>query len=172
MEVLKEINNRRSIRKYSNKKVTNEEIEMILKAAMQAPSARNQRPWHFLVLTKEKNNDVIKKIASRIDTMKFIKDASFVIIFMFSEDNLTVKHMAVQDMSSAVTLSLVEAASLNIGSCWCGVYPKEDRMNIIKEECQIKGYIPFALVSYGYPKEENDLNFINRFEEERIHYLG
>ena len=170
--MLKEIKERRSVREYSDKEVEKEKIELIIRAAMQAPSARNQRPWHFLVLTKEKNINEITQISEKIDTMKFIKDASFVIIFMADTKKIPVKVMFDQDMSSAVTLSLIQATKLQIGSCWCGVYPRKDRIEIIRDVCNIKEYEPFALVAYGYPKDEKSLYFKDRFDEERIHYLG
>ena len=49
--MMKEIFHRTSIRKYKEKNVSKEDIEVLLKAAMAAPSAGNQQPWHFYVVT-------------------------------------------------------------------------------------------------------------------------
>ena len=57
---MKEIFHRTSIRRYLDKEIEEEKIELLLKAAMQAPSAANQQPWEFTVVT---NKDVLKELA-------------------------------------------------------------------------------------------------------------
>ena len=58
MEILKEILNRRSIRKYKDKEIPDEVVAKLLHAAMQAPSANNQQPWEFIVV---KNKETLKR---------------------------------------------------------------------------------------------------------------
>ncbi len=168
---MKIINERRSIRKYSDEAVSNEIIEKILRAAMQAPSARNQKPWHFLVCTKEKRKDLLEKTSLELKNVSMAKDASFVIIFMTDKTNLLTEMMYPQDLSSAVTMSLLEACENGVGSCWCGIYPNEERMNKIKEIYDIKDYEPFAIVCYGYPQNKEDIKYIERYDESRIHWV-
>ncbi|GHV93096.1 NADH dehydrogenase [Spirochaetia bacterium] len=48
--VLTAIAERRSIRAYKSDKVTREQFDTLLKAAEEAPSARNSQPWHFSVV--------------------------------------------------------------------------------------------------------------------------
>ena len=57
--VLEAIADRRSIRGYKPEQITKEQLDIILKAGEQAPSARNQQPWHFTVV---QNKDLIKEI--------------------------------------------------------------------------------------------------------------
>ena len=59
MEIIEAINKRRSIRKYTKKKISKSILEKILKAAMQAPSANNKQPWQFIVIDSE---DILEKI--------------------------------------------------------------------------------------------------------------
>ena len=47
---MKVIDNRRSVRKFSNQEVDQVIVEKLLRAAMQAPSAGNQQPWEFIVV--------------------------------------------------------------------------------------------------------------------------
>lgn len=51
---MQEIENRRSIRKYKDQQIEKVLIEQIVKAAIQAPSAKNRQPWKFLILSQEK----------------------------------------------------------------------------------------------------------------------
>ncbi|MEM3527874.1 MAG: nitroreductase family protein, partial [Candidatus Bathyarchaeia archaeon] len=43
---------RRSIRKYTDQPIPDDKVKMLLKAAMSAPSAGNQQPWHFIVINE------------------------------------------------------------------------------------------------------------------------
>ncbi len=166
MEVIK---NRRSIRKYINKEVTKECILEILKASMQAPSARNQQPWEFLVVT---NKDKLVKCSEELPNTKMVKDASAVIVYLTNKSNLTTPGMYPQDLAAAVQNGLLCATNLKIGSCWCGIYPNEERMNKVKEVFGIsKDYLePFAIVALGYPESEDEFKFIDRFNEKKIHF--
>lgn len=160
------INLRRSVREYSEVEVEEEKIRLILKAAMQAPSARNQQGTRYLVV---KDKEKLLKISEQFQTMRFAKDASFAIIFLIDLRDLKVLAMAPADAAASLENSLIEASSLGVGSCWCGVYPNEERIVDLKKMFKINDFfVPFGLVTYGYPKEEP--KFINRFDENKIFY--
>jgi len=61
--ILKAIAERRSIRAYKNEKITREQFDIILKAAVQAPSARNSQPWHFSVV---QNRAILDDITAEV----------------------------------------------------------------------------------------------------------
>ncbi len=77
MEILKEILNRRSIRKFQDKQVEDDVIKKILHAAMQAPSANNEQPWEFIVV---KNKDTLLKMTEIHPYAKMLKEAAIAII--------------------------------------------------------------------------------------------
>lgn len=159
---------RRSIRKYINKPLDKEAITSILQAAMQAPSARNQQPWHFLVV---QDQEKIKEYAKQTTNAKFLETAPCIIIFLTDKKNLKTEAMYPQDLSAAIENALLQAASLKIGSCWCGTYPNPERMNIVSKEFQIPSrFEPFAVVGFGYPSEEEAFHHVDRFDESRIYY--
>ena len=54
METLEAILTRRSIREYIPQAVPDKLVQELLAAAMQAPSAGNQQPWHFILVTERK----------------------------------------------------------------------------------------------------------------------
>ena len=59
MEAIEAILTRRSVRRFTPQPVSEEEITLLLRAAMQAPSAGNAQPWHFVVVTERSALDAI-----------------------------------------------------------------------------------------------------------------
>lgn len=163
------INNRRSIRTYSDKAITKDEIMGIIRASMQAPSARNQQPWEFLVVTdKEK----LVKCSEELANTRMLKGAKAAIIYLTDKRNLITPMMYPQDLSAAIQNGLLYATSIKIGTCWCGIYPNEERMNKVREVFNInKEYLePFAVVALGHPLNEGDFRYIDRFDERKVHF--
>lgn len=164
------INSRRSVRKYLDKKIEKEKIDLILKAAMQAPSARNQQPWKFLVCADKSKNT---ELSLATPNMKFLNEAPLVIVFLTDLSVLTVPHMYAQDMSAAIENALLEARSLNIGSCWCGTYPDEVRMNKVKEIFSLEENLePFAVVGFGYPLDNDAFKYVDRYNPDKVIFYG
>lgn len=162
------INIRRSVRKFNDKPIEKEKIELILRAAMQAPSARNQQPWKFLV---SENKETFVKLSNATPNMSFINGASLVIVYLTDLTSLKTPMMYPQDLSAAIENSLLEACSLGIGSCWCGTYPNGERMQKVREIFNLDNDLePFAVVGFGYPEDENSFKFVDRFDEKKIIY--
>lgn len=165
---MKEIFIRRSVRTYDNRPVEQEKIIQMLKAGMQAPSARNQQPWSFLVLQdKEKLN----KLSEATPHARMCKDAGGVICLLIDTTKNLASHMWAQDMSACMQNILLEGTHLGLGAVWIGVYPNEERMNNLRNILNIPDrYLPFALCSFGYPKDENANHFVDRFDPNRIFF--
>ncbi len=166
---MKIIDTRRSVREYSDKEVSDKDITKILKAAMQAPSARNQQPWEFLVV---KDQEKKAKIASLVPAMRMAESASFLIIFLTRTSRLTAPMYYLEDMGSSVTCAMLEARSLGIGSVWCGVSPVKERMETVRSVFDINDETiePFALVCFGYPKSEDAFKKVKRYDKKRVHF--
>lgn len=166
---MKVIDTRRSIREYSDKLVEDKEILKILKAAMQAPSARNQQPWEYLIIRDQEKKE---KIANSVPAMRMASGANFLIIFLTRKDKLTSPLYYLEDMGSTVTYAMLEARAQGIGSVWCGVAPNPERMEIVRDVFDIKDekYEPFALVCFGYPKDENAFVKAKRYDKKKVHF--
>ncbi len=157
---------RRSVRTYSDKKVEDEKIDKILRAAMQAPSGANQQPWEFLVLNSKESLDILKNY---LPTAKMVQEASVIIVFLEKTD-VRVPYFTHQDMGACVQNALLEAAYLELGSCWIGVQ-KGEREDFLRESFNIpNGVNPFAIVTIGYPAIKEANCFVDRFLEEKIHF--
>ncbi len=75
----------------------------------------------------------------------------------------------IQDMSAAIQNMLLEAEHLDLGTCWCGVYPRPELVEKITEILHLPaGIIPVAVIALGHPSEKKASP--ERFITERIHY--
>lgn len=82
---MKEIFERRSIRKYMDKPVEDEDLQKLLRAAMYAPSAGNEHPWHFVVV---KNRETLLKIPTFHPHTMMLKEAPLAIVVCGDTSNL------------------------------------------------------------------------------------
>ncbi len=159
---MEEIFQRRSIRKYSKKNITNEDINKIIKAGMNAPSSWNSKPWEFIVIN---DKSILEKLSNVTEFSKMINDADKAIV-VFGKDEK--KHWQ-QDLAACTQNILLMATSLDIGTCWIGVAPDETNENKVRKICNIPNeYRPFSIISMGYSDKEKEPN--NVFDEEKIHY--
>ena len=162
------INKRRSVRQYKNQPIEQEKIEAMLKAAMQAPSARNQQPWQFLVI---QDKDNLHKLSHISKNAQMVRQAGVAFVLLIDTQNLRIPEMAPVDLAAATENLLLKATDLGLGSVWIGVYGREGRPNLVKEVCSIPKHLePFSIVSVGYPLDENANYFIDRFDKSKITY--
>jgi nitroreductase len=165
METMEAIFSRRSIRQYTSKRVSREVIREILKAAMCAPSAGNERPWHFMVLTDREILDEIPKIHPYA---AMLKQASAAVLVC--GDATLEKHKGywVLDCAAATENMLLAAHAKGLGAVWCGVYPSEDRVENLKKLLKLpEQIVPFSLIPLGFPAEIKPSS--ERFDSSRVH---
>jgi len=171
-ECLEMVYTRRSIRSYSDRKISDDEIVKILKAAMQAPSAGNEQPWHFVVV---RDRETLKKMSEAFTFGQMLPNANVAIV-VCADPKLSKYpyEMWVQDCSAATQNILIAARMLGIGSVWLGVYPRKERMEKLRRILGIPDdIVVFSVVSLGYPKSEKEFyEAQDRFREERIHTEG
>ncbi len=152
------LENRRSIRKFTDRVVEDEKIEQLLRSAMQAPSAGNQQPWEFIVVTDE---NIQKELSTLSPYATPILNAPVSIIVAGSQNALKFEDYVSQDLSAATQNILLKAVELDLGAVWLGVAPLQDRMDIISKALNLPDYIhPFSVVSLGYSDDKN--TFIDR----------
>ncbi|MGI6778728.1 MAG: nitroreductase family protein [Acetivibrionales bacterium] len=157
---------RRSIRKYTAERVPDSMIKELLKAAMSAPSARNQQPWHFIVI---RDRSVMEKITQIHPYSQMLKEASAAILVCGDLDIELSPGYWVLDCSAATENILIAANALGLGAVWLGVYPREERISGIKKLFKLPGnVVPLSLISIGYPGERKEP--ADRYNEERVHY--
>jgi nitroreductase len=166
MDLQDAIFTRRSIRKYSGEQVSQAEIQTILKAAMYAPSANNQQPWHFLVIDDVGIMDQIIQIHPYAG---MLSGACFAVLICGDESLELSKGYWAVDCAAATQNLLLAAHGIGLGAVWLGVHPREERKSDIKKLFNLPDHIqPFAIISIGKPGEEKPVP--ERFKPERIHW--
>ncbi|MFP4024211.1 MAG: nitroreductase family protein [Thiohalospira sp.] len=166
MEIIKGILTRRSIRKYSDKEISKKQIIELVKAGMYAPSARNQQPWHYIIIN---DSELLNKISDIHPYAKMLTQAKWAIIVCGDENLELSKGYWVVDCSAATQNILLAAHGFGLGAVWLGLHPHEERKNAIKDLFHLPANIqPLSLISIGYPAEEIDQP--ERLKMERIHH--
>lgn len=149
---IQNIMTRTSVRQYTGKAIPADTVEILLKAAMAAPSAINKQPWEFVVL-----NDVAKreKIGEAVPGVgDKTKTAGAVILVCGNKDRFIedAPEYWVQDCSAATENLLLAANALELGAVWCGVYPVHERVAQVREILGLPAnLIPLNVVTIGYP---------------------
>ncbi len=164
--VIKAIIERRSIRRYSGKPVEKSEIKLLLKTAMYAPSARNQQPWHFIVID---DRTLLGRIMEVHPYASMLSGAVAAILVCGDETLELSKGYWAIDCAAATQNMLLAAHALGLGAVWLGVYPRQERQDSIRKIFDLPAHVhPFSLVSLGYPGEEKGVP--DRFKEERVRW--
>ena len=164
---MKEIFERRSIRKYNGQQVSEDDLNELLKAAMAAPSAGNRQPWEFVVIRdRDTLNTMIDFHPSGGYNM--LGHAPLAIVVCGDSDKALYEGVWVLDCSAATENILIAAQSLGLGAVWLGVYPRNDRVTKMKKLLELpEKIIPLSIISIGHPAEKKGPS--NRFDESRIH---
>lgn len=163
---LKEIFQRFSCRNFENKQVEKSDIEIILRAAMQAPSAGNQQPWEFIVVDKP---DILEKLTKVSPYSTPVKTAKCAIVILGNNKLCKYPENIDMDLSACTQNILLQVTNLGLGSVWLGIAPLEDRMKNVRELFNLGEEIrPFAIVPIGYPKRE--IKHESRYDEKRVHF--
>jgi nitroreductase len=166
MDTLEAIHTRRSIREYLDKPIPEELVTKLLAAAMAAPSARNQQPWEFVVIT---DKSLLGKTPSINPYTQMAVDAPLAILVCGNLHIETSPGYWVVDCAAAVQNMLLCAHALGLGAVWTGTYPNEERMDGYTELFNLPEHVvPHTLVVIGYPAQQ--LSPEDRFRPERIHY--
>lgn len=179
MDIIKEIVDRRSIRKYLNQEVTKEQILTVLEAARLAPSGSNTQPWRFIVVTSQETKE---KIVMADHNQKWMLDAPVLIVCvadiscrisetseMVLDENTSCHELKqiIRDTAISVEHILLQATHLGLGSCWTGWYEQEamkKALNISKDKYVV------GVVTLGYaaenpaPRKRKEMDEIVIFE--------
>jgi nitroreductase len=165
METMDAIFSRRSIRSYLPKPVNSGLIENVLKAGMNAPSAGDEQPWHFIIIDK---HDLLRKISESHPYAKMLKDAPIAVLVCGDLKVLKFKDVWIQDCSAASENMLLAAHDLGLGAVWIGVYPAENLVREIRNILNIPQHIvPFSIIGMGYPAEEKKGKL--RYDKSKVH---
>lgn len=149
--VIGNIMTRSSVRAYTSEKVSSEDVEIMLKAAMAAPTAGNRQPWQFVVID---DTTILNRIPGIVRGARMVNTAPLAIIAC-GDMEVNNSLFWVQDVSAATENLLLTAHALGLGAVWCGVFP--DSNNRIEDMQQMlslpESIVPLNVIVIGHPTD-------------------
>ncbi len=166
MDAMDVILSRRSVRKYTERPVPDEMVNELLQAAMAAPSAGNEQPWHFIVI---RDRAILDAIPAFHPYSAMLKYASVAIVVCGDLLREKFRGFWVQDCAAATENLLLAATAMGLGAVWTAIYPMEERVAGMRKLLDLpEPVIPLSLVPVGYPAEPQ--RRAERFAVERVHW--
>ncbi|MFN2394557.1 MAG: nitroreductase family protein [Bacteroidales bacterium] len=152
-DVFTTIHQRKSVRQYQDKPVSKEKTDMLLRAAMAAPTARNIQPWQFYVIT---NREILDQLAEELPYAKMLAQAPMAIVVAGDTKKGNPKeeqiHNWTLDCAAATQNLLLAAEALGLGAVWTGVYPYKARIAAVSKALGLPDHIvPLNIIPIGYP---------------------
>lgn len=165
MDAIEALLTRRAVREFTPEPVTEEQLHTILNAAMHAPSACNQQPWHFIVVDQRETLDAIAGVHPYA---QMLLQAPLAVIVCADVTLETCPGHWVSDCSAAMENLLVAARAVGLGSVWVAIYPSEQRLKSIRDLMRLPSFImPLCLAAVGHAAAP--LPQVDRFNPARIH---
>jgi nitroreductase len=163
--------NRRSIRRFEDRKIEPEKIEMLKEAVLRAPSARNQRSWEFVFV---EDPGLLRELAGvRGSSSAFLDGAALGVVVMAREETVDVW---IEDASAAAMTAQLAAVSLGLGSCWVQIRQRdhsseETAEGYVRDLTGIPdSYRVLCILAVGYPAEEKEFVKAADLPWDRIHH--
>lgn len=168
MDAYEAILTRRSIRKYRSDPIPEAIVTDLLRAAMSAPSAGNDRPWHFIIMNERKLMDSVPEFHPYA---AFIKEAPLAIVVCGDTSVGKIDGFWVQDCSAAAQNLLLAIHARGLGGVWLGVYPLPERIEGARRLLNLPWHImPLCIITLGYPAETKPA--AGRYDATKVHHNG
>ena len=169
-QALDAIYTRTSVRQYdASRAIAKDTVDMILRAAMSAPTAVNRQPWAFVVIDKR---EILDSLAEGLPYAKMLKHAPLAIIPCGDLDKALEgdgQAFWIQDVSAATENMLIAAHALGLGAVWTGVYPDMERVNDVRKVLGMPDeIIPLCVVPMGYPDGAQTPK--DKWDENKVRY--
>lgn len=163
--MLETILRRRSVRRFADRPVDDATVLLLLRAAMQAPSAKNERPWEYLVV---RDRETLSTLSAVSPYAKSMEHAPMGIVLLCNKRRLADDDTFwQQDMAATTQTFLLAAAGLGLGATWLAIAPLGERIAAAGQALRLPEHVvPFAMLPLGYPLQERPPD--DRFEVERI----
>lgn len=167
--VIENIFSRKSVRSFTDKKVSDSDLEQLVKVGMAAPTAGNKQPWHFVVVT---DRAVLDEFASNLQYAKMLKEAPAAIV-VCGDTTKTFEGIEeeywIQDCSAASENILLAVEAMKLGAVWTAFHPMPDRIALARKMLQLPEHIkPLNIIAIGYPKGDTPVK--DKWNPEALHW--
>ncbi len=164
--VIGNIMTRTSVRQYTDRPISADTLETLLKAGMAAPTAVNKQPWAFVVTT---GRDALDSLATLQPRLKTAAAAITVCGDMSRAIEGEGRDFWVQDCSAATENILLAAHALGLGAVWTGVYPIAERVgNVSRALALPDSVVPMCIIAVGYPVADQEPK--DKWDPSKVHY--
>lgn len=144
-EVLDFFCRRRSVRRFQKKAIPEETLELLMKAAMAAPSGNNQQPWEFVLVQDAGAREALSRVHSWV---YMAAEAAAVVVVLGDKSS----EWWEDDCAAATENLLLAAANLGLGAVWCGI--KEAQAGAVRKILGIPAKLGvLCIIPLGYPAE-------------------
>jgi nitroreductase len=168
-ELLDLIRERRTIRRFTEEDVSEDQVETLLEMAMCAPNRLNKQPWHFVVI---RNKELQKLIADKYQVRPYVEQAPVVIAVGANPSESPTWMM---DISAAAENLLLAATALGLGGAWFGAPDTvlwAETESLTRDALGIPPHIRIpTMLAIGHPAEERPPHGKHdRFIRSKVHY--
>ena len=157
-----------SVRRYSDKPVSSEQVSAILHAAMSAPTGVNKQPWEFVVID---DPELLGQLAEALPYAKMAAQAPVAIVVCGNKDRFfdgVDDVLWEQDLSAASENILLAAHAIGLGGVWTCIYPHDERIAPVKSILNLPdSIVPFNLIPVGHPLTDHAP--MDKWHPERVH---
>lgn len=170
-EAIENLMTRVSVREFTGEKISSEQIDTLLRAAMAAPSAINKQPWAFVVVTDEA---IIAQLGEVLPYSRCSNHPACAFIPCGDLSKTIEGDLAafwINDVSAATENLLLAAHAMGLGAVWTGLHPDMNRVTMVQQLLGLPEHIvPLCVVPVGIPAEQPAVK--DKYKPENIHYNG
>ena len=166
MNTLSVIHSRKSVRHFTSQPVSRDDLLTLVKAAMAAPSSKNEQPWSFVIVTQRQT---LESLAQRLPYAQMLLKAQAAIIVCgdMNKPKDPAKSLWVQDCAAAAQNILLAAEAMGLGAVWTAAYPYPDRIAAVVQTLNFPAHaIPLCVIPVGYPDGSDKPK--NKWKEENV----
>ena len=168
-EAINNIMTRVSVREFTGEKISEAQLDTLLRVAMAAPSAINKQPWAFIVVTDE------AKIAALGEALPYSRCSNHPAVAIIPCGDLSkaiegeMGAFWINDVSAATENLLLAAHAMGLGAVWTGLHPDMNRAKMVQDMLGLPEHIiPLCVVPVGIPAEQPAVK--DKYKQENIHY--
>ncbi len=170
---LENIMTRTSVRQYTNERVSEEMVETMLRAGMAAPTAGNRQPWEYYVV---RDTNIIKQfsqVTKYAAPMNAYTKLAIIVCGVPSQSFPDAPLYWVQDASAATENILLAAHAIGLGAVWCGVYPREERVDLLRNMISAPSdLVPLNIIMVGHLDPNVPIIIKDKWKPEKVHYIN
>jgi len=149
--VLSVIQSRKSVRNYTDKLVSKEDLNTIMRAGMAAPSGHDTRPWQFIAIT---DRGTMLELRKELEWARGLdgSPAAIVVCGDMSKVDKRNPEFWITDTSAATQNILLAIEAMGLGGVWSTLYPGDERMQHARKILNLPDHImPMCVIPLGYP---------------------